>query len=403
MAPIPGLGDRFLINSTWSESHVPGEIIDRRPISKGQKSEDSSCFMYYIHYLGQDRRLDEWVKYTDIDLESVVDAEPLNTDDKSFAARQRKNRRRQESTGEHSTEVEARDKELFEIEQKNEALTRVKNVRAITMGGYKMNCWYFSPFPPEYHCDSLHVCDYCLKYMRAMKTYDTHCKQCDAKAPPGRLIYEQPGKTTLTMFEVVGKDHKIYCQNLCLLSKLFLDHKTLYYDVDPFLFYILCERDDRGNHQMVGYFSKEKQSQENYNLACILCFPPWQKKGYGKFLISVSYELTKREGRTGSPEKPLSDLGQISYKSYWSYVLIKFLLDYMKEMDEQPTMGTLERGTGIAKDDIIYTMQQLQLLKEFKHEYILAIEKSECEALQKQARQMRLCVPEFLNWEPAEK
>ena len=27
-------------------------------------------------------------------------------------------------------------------------------------------------------------------------------------------------------------------------SKLFLDHKTLYYDVDPFLFYVLCERDE---------------------------------------------------------------------------------------------------------------------------------------------------------------
>lgn len=32
---------------------------------------------------------------------------------------------------------------------------------------------------------------------------------------------------------------QIYCQNLCLLAKLFLDHKTLYYDVEPFLFYVL--------------------------------------------------------------------------------------------------------------------------------------------------------------------
>ena len=40
----------------------------------------------------------------------------------------------------------------------------------------------------------------------------------------------------------------MYCQNLCLLSKLFLDHKSLYYDVDPFLFYVLCERDSDGYH-----------------------------------------------------------------------------------------------------------------------------------------------------------
>jgi hypothetical protein len=48
------------------------------------------------------------------------------------------------------------------------------------------------------------------------------------------------------MFEVDGKKSKVYCQNLCLLSKLFLDHKTLYYDVDPFLFYIMCEKDAQG-------------------------------------------------------------------------------------------------------------------------------------------------------------
>lgn len=48
---------------------------------------------------------------------------------------------------------------------------------------------------------------------------------------------------------------QIYCQNLCLLAKLFLDHKTLYYDVEPFLFYVMTEADSWGCH-VVGYFSK---------------------------------------------------------------------------------------------------------------------------------------------------
>lgn len=59
----------------------------------------------------------------------------------------------------------------------------------------------------------------------------------------------------LCLKQVDGKKNKVYGQNLCYLAKLFLDHKTLYYDVDLFLFYVLCECDDRGCH-MVGYFSK---------------------------------------------------------------------------------------------------------------------------------------------------
>ena len=47
----------------------------------------------------------------------------------------------------------------------------------------------------------------------------------------------------------------IYCQNLCLIAKLFLDHKTLQYDTEAFLFYVVTEVDDTGCH-VVGYFSK---------------------------------------------------------------------------------------------------------------------------------------------------
>jgi len=72
------------------------------------------------------------------------------------------------------------------------------------------------------------------------------------RCPPGDEIYR---RCDLSAFEVDGNQAKIYCQNLCLLAKLFLDHKTLYYDVESFHFYVLTVNDDAGCH-LVGYFSK---------------------------------------------------------------------------------------------------------------------------------------------------
>ena len=88
-----------------------------------------------------------------------------------------------------------------------------------------------------------------------------------------------------------GKDHRVYCQKLCLLAKLFLDHKTLYYDVEPFYFYVITEVDEEGAH-IVGYFSKEKVSAEEYNLDMYFDIPSVSKVGYGKFIISLSCELS---------------------------------------------------------------------------------------------------------------
>lgn len=77
-------------------------------------------------------------------------------------------------------------------------------------------------------------------------------EKCGLNHPPANEIYR---KDELSVFEVDGNSSKIYCQNLCLLAKLFLDHKTLYYDVEPFLFYVVTTNDEFGCH-LIGYFSK---------------------------------------------------------------------------------------------------------------------------------------------------
>ena len=72
---------------------------------------------------------------------------------------------------------------------------------------------------------------------------------------------------------------------------------------------------------------QEKESQEDYNVACILTLPQYQRRGYGQLLIEFSYELTKREGKLGTPEKPLSDLGYLTYMKYWSAVILRVVFD----------------------------------------------------------------------------
>jgi hypothetical protein len=45
----------------------------------------------------------------------------------------------------------------------------------------------------------------------------------------------------------------------------------------------------------------------------------------------AAYELSKLEAKVGSPEKPLSDLGKLSYRSYWTFVLLTVLKEHRNE------------------------------------------------------------------------
>lgn len=188
--------------------------------------------------------------------------------------------------------------------------------------------------------------------------------KCVWRHPPGEEVYR---KDRLSVWEVDGKRYKQYCQNLCLLAKFFLDHKTLYYDVEPFLFYVMTICDSEGCHT-VGYFSKEKNSFLNYNVSCILTLPPYQRQGYGRLLIDFSYLLTRVEGKIGSPEKPLSDLGLISYRSYWKDVLLQYLCNFGgKEL----SIKDISQEMAINSYDIVSTLQALGMMKYWKGKHII--------------------------------
>ncbi|XP_038211997.1 histone acetyltransferase KAT8 [Zerene cesonia] len=359
------IGEHYLVRRV-DDSWRPAEIIQTR------YNASESCYEYYVHYVGCDRRLDEWVPRHRImsDRFDGCEQSSNNSDllltDKSGRKITRNQKRKHDEINHVQKTYAEMDPTTAALEKEHEAITKVKYIDRIQFGKYEIDTWYFSPYPEEYGKQSkLFICEYCLKYMRLEKTFRYHLGDCPQRQPQGTEIYR---KGTIAIFEADGKEHKLYCQNLCLLAKLFLDHKTLYFDIEQFLFYILCEVDKHGAH-LVGYFSKEKDSPEGNNVACILTLPPFQRQGYGKLLIAFSYELSRLEKVVGSPEKPLSDLGKLSYRSYWSYVILEVLSVTRGIL----SIKDLSQMTGIAPTDIISTLQSMNMVKYWKGQHVVCV------------------------------
>lgn len=171
----------------------------------------------------------------------------------------------------------------------------------------------------------------------------------------------------------------MFCQNLSLFAKLFLDNKSVFFDVGSFNYFLLVYTPpwkpmETGTKmapppQVTGFFSKEKLSWDNNNLACILVFPPWQRKGLGALLMGVSYEISRREGILGGPEKPISDLGKKGYKRFWSGEIARWILG----LDLGPTRAGREvvievrdvsRGTWIAPEDCLSVLREMGAVEE---------------------------------------
>lgn len=242
-------------------------------------------------------------------------------------------------------------------------------LKSIVFGDVEIQAWYKSQYPLEFsRIPKLYICEFCLNYMKTETIYKRHMAKCTTLHPPGDEIYR---KDELSVFEVNGQTATTYCQNLCLMAKLFLDHKTLWLDVAPFLFYVMTVVDDSGCH-IVGYFSKEKVSFLNYNVSCILVMPHYMKKGYGRMLIDFSYLLSKVEGKTGSPERPLSDLGLVSYRKFWADKLLRYLMAFN---EENISIKGISEQMSIHANDVISTLQYLGMLKYWKGKHLILLKK----------------------------
>ncbi|XP_075010536.1 histone acetyltransferase KAT6B isoform X7 [Calonectris borealis] len=238
---------------------------------------------------------------------------------------------------------QARELSLEKIGCKNTGETSGRYPSVIEFGKYEIQTWYSSPYPQEYaRLPKLYLCEFCLKYMKSKNILLRHSKKCGWFHPPANEIYR---RNDLSVFE-------------------------------------------------------EKLCQQKYNVSCIMIMPQYQRQGFGRFLIDFSYLLSRREGQAGSPEKPLSDLGRLSYLAYWKSVILEYLNCHH---EKQISIKGMSRATGMCPHDIATTLQQHSMIDKREDRFVIIrrekLISSHMEKLKANPR-INEVDPESLRWTP---
>ncbi|KAI6234124.1 Histone acetyltransferase [Aphelenchoides fujianensis] len=192
----------------------------------------------------------------------------------------------------------------------------------------------------------LSFCPRCLLAHESLRALKEHMEACSVKHPPGGTpIYQEDNLTVWEVFTAAASR----CS-----PKRSSARRTVFHEVEQFTFYVLTETDGEFC-TLAGYFSKEIRPSANNNLSCLLILPWMQRKGYGLFLIDMSYQLSIRERKIGGPEHPLSDAGLKTYRQYWFAVLMSYVREKLYNK-EQLDIVDIKEHTGIELRDITETL-----------------------------------------------
>ena len=284
----------------------------------------------YVHYVGYNKRLDEWLNINSLEL-------PLENGPAGMTTAM--DTSEDQVVADQSADQPGfdREKELEKLRtsgsmtQNIAEIARVKNINKICFG----NSLYLSILK-AYHI-SRQTCERYVVFFTVSRrihasTHDLHLRILSRTFSDSETVWEtstqvwlaaSPWKRDLStreplLFRTGRKETKEILQKLVSHLKALSGSQdaVLWFRSVPFLYNVrdygcesmslfICSNRQVGHH-IIGYFSKEKLSAEDYNVACILTLPQYQRMGYGKLLIAFSYELSKIEKKTGmiffSPE-----------------------------------------------------------------------------------------------------
>lgn len=176
---------------------LPAQIIQARYCELGY-------YEYYVHYVGLNRRLDQWVNRSRIMYSTTSSPETVTqqqqqqqqpsrslrtqnsnelqtidaniiVDDGSDRKITRNQKRRHDEINHVQKTYAEMDPTTAALEKEHEAITKVKYIDKLRIGKFEIDTWYFSPYPEEYgKVKTLYVCEYCLRYMKLEKTMRYH-------------------------------------------------------------------------------------------------------------------------------------------------------------------------------------------------------------------------------------
>ena len=370
-----------------NQGFLQGDVVLYRPPNcepfRGQIIDFLNDNLAYVHFIGQNRRNDAAIDSKQL---QFVEHGPAASSEPPHRGRKKKR-----------SELEYRVWTIEEIIKYE--VGSIRNIDVVEFRDYSIRAWYMSPYPEEYVVNrKIYVCDTCLKYFSSRSRLVQHMsKRHKNFYPPGFEIYRDIVQNDeVSFFEVDGAVDTMFCQCLCLLGKLFLEDKCVFFDVGRFMFYVLAIFKDE-EFQIVGFYSMDKMYSENI-LACIATLPQYQNRGFGKMLISLAYAISKRKKKKGGPEAPLSDLGQIAFKSYWRDAILSFLHNYGSENSD---CEQISQFTYILPADVNDILKELDLVIRFQKGKPPKIDIPQAELLyEKYKNQMAHFKEESLIWLP---
>ena len=65
------------------------------------------------------------------------------------------------------------------------------------------------------------------------------------------------------------------------------------------------------------------------------------------------------------------DLGKVSYRSYWKHVLLHLLAEH--DTSQDISLKDISMSTGIKTEDIISTLQSLDMIKVWKGQHVVYV------------------------------